>query len=187
MQYALNKVYPWIKAYAVENGVFGVMTYAKNGKRGEFTPIGENIPWHPYADTLGVFYVHDNGDIFEIVRNDMLPDGMTENELYETACQNLLRDVEFQIQQANYGGWGVLCGGNFEASSILLLNVMNAIGEQYGGDFYFAVPARDMMITAAENDKKQIKELKKAIKNITKNGEFPLSTAIFKWEYKAAQ
>lgn len=132
-EYDVNNFYPWIKAYVAENGVFGVMIYEKNGKQGEFTPIGENIPWHPYADTLGVFYVHNNGDIFELVRNDMLPDGMTENALYETACQNLLRD---------------------------------------------------MMITAAENDKKQIKGLKKAIKNIMKNGEFPLSTAIFKWENK---
>lgn len=184
MEFDLNKVYPWIKSVTEENGSSYITSYAQNGEQGEKHVISENIPWHIFGDDVGVFYVFDNGDNFTLVQNSMLPEGMTEDELYGTACRNLWNDVEFRIQQTNYGSWGVLCGGNFEASSILLLNVMNTIGEQYGGDFYFAVPARDMMVTAAADDKEQIAGLEQMVDNIVKNGESPISRTIFQWEYR---
>lgn len=184
MEFDLNKVYPWIKSVTVENGISYITAYAHNGTQGEKYAISENIPWHIFGEDVGVFYVFDTGESFTLTQNSMLPEGMTEDELYDTACRNLWNDVEFRIQQANYGGWGVICGGNFEASSILLLDVMNTIGEQYGGDFYFAVPARDMMVTAAADDKEQIVGLKKCIDRIMENGESPLSATIFRWEYE---
>lgn len=184
MEFDLDNVYPWIKSVTEEDGSSYITAYAQNGEQGEKHAISENIPWHIFGEDVGVFYVVDNGDRFTLVQNSMLPEGMTEDELYDTACRNLWDNVEFSIHQTNYGGWGVICGGNFEASSILLLNVMNTIGEQYGGDFYFAVPARDMMMTAAADDKEQIAGLERIIDNIMKNGESPISRTIFRWEYK---
>ncbi len=181
----LNKVYPWIKSVESGGETSFITAFAENGREGRRIPIDEDLPWHVFGEDVGVFYVFDMGDRFTMAQYSMLPEGMTEDELYETACLNLMRDVEFHIQQAKYGGWGVICGGNFEASSILLMDVMEAIGEQYGGDFYFAVPARDMMVTAAFGDKEQLEGLEKIIDNIFENGYSPLSKTIFKWEYKA--
>lgn len=183
MEINLNKVYPWIKSVGSDGETNFITAFAENGREGRRFPISENVPWHVFGEDVGVFYVFDTGDNFTMAQYSMLPEGMTEDELYESACLNLMRDVEFHIQQTKYGGWGVICGGNFEASSILLLNVMNTIGEQYGCDFYFAVPARDMMVTAAFGDKKQLEGLERIIDNIFTDGESPLSKTIFKWEY----
>lgn len=184
MEFDLKKVYPWIKSVAVEDGASFITAFAEKGREGRRFPISEDIPWHVFGEDVGVFYVFDTGEQFTLAQYSMLPEGMTEDDLYETACLNLMRDVEFRIQRGKYGGWGVICGGNFEASSILLMNVMNAIGEQYGGDFYFAVPARDMMVTAKVGDEEQFKGLERIIDNIFTDGEGPLSRTIFKWEYK---
>lgn len=183
MEFYPKKVYPWIKSVSSVGETSFITAFAEQGGEGRRFPISEDTPWHVFGEDVGVFYVFDTGDRFTLARYSMLPEGMTEDELYETACQNLFRDVEFRIQQAKYGGWGVICGGNFEASSILLMNVMNAIGEQYGGDFYFAVPARDMMVTAKVGDEEQLKGLERIIDNIFTNGESPLSKTIFKWGY----
>lgn len=180
----MSKVYPWIKSVVSDGGTSFITAFADNGQEGRRYPISEDIPWHVFGEDVGVFYVFDNGDRFTMAQYSMLPEGTTEDELYETACRNLWNDVEFHIQQANYGGWGVICGGNFEASSILLLNIMNTIGEQYGGDFYFAVPARDMMVTAKVGNEEQLKGLEQIIENIFTDGDCPLSKTIFKWEYK---
>lgn len=184
MDFDMNKVYPWIKSVAVEGEKQYITAYADNGREGRKFPIGEDFPWHVFSEDVGVFYVFDMGDRFTMAQYSMLPEGMTEDELYETACRNLWNDVEFRIQKGNYGGYGVICGGNFEASSILFLNVMNTIGEQYGGDFYFAVPSRDMMVTAKVGDEEQFKGLEQIIENIFTDGDGPLSRTIFKWEYK---
>lgn len=179
MDFDMSKVYPWIKAVRGNK----IILYPEQGRNGVEVEIGEDIPWHNFADTLGVFYVYDTGDRFAIVSGGMLPEGMTEDELYIKACENLWNDVRFRIEKATWGGYGVICGGNFEASSICSLTVLNTIAEQYKSDFYFAVPARDMMITASVDDRKQIKGFKRCIDRIMKKGEFPLSSAIFKWEY----
>lgn len=182
----MNKVYPWIKSVGSDGETQYITAFAQNGQEGRRFPIGEDFPWHVFGEDVGVFYVFDTGEQFTMAQYSMLPEGMTEDELYETACRNLWNDVEFRIQRGNYGGWGVICGGNFEASSILLMNIMNTIGEQYGGDFYFAVPARCMMVTAAVDNEEQLKGLEQIIDNIMENGDSPLSRTIFKWEYNGA-
>lgn len=184
MGFDMSKVYPWIKTVADDGGTKYITAFANNGQEGRRFPISEDIPWHIFGEDVGVFCVFDMGDRFTMAQYSMLPEGMTEDELYDIACRNLWNDVEFHIQQAKYGGWGVICGGNFEASSILLLNIMNTIGEQYGGDFYFAVPARDMMVTAAVDNEEQLKGLEQIIDNIMADGDSPLSRTIFKWEFK---
>lgn len=181
MSLDMNKVYPWIKSVTTDGETRYITAYADKGKNGRRFPISEDIPWHVFGEDVGVFYVFDTGDSFTMAQFSMLPEGMTEEELYGIACRNLWNDVEFRIQQAKYGGYGVICGGNFEASSILLLNVMNTIGEKYGGDYYFAVPARDMMVTAAVDNEEQLRGLEQIIENIMNDGECPLSRTIFRW------
>ena len=182
MSIDMSKVYPWIKSFSVteDGGAHYITAYADNGKEGRRFPISEDIPWHVFGGDVGVFYVLDTADSFTVVQYSMLSEGVTEEELYNTACRNLWRDVEFTVQPTRYGGWGVVCGGNFEASGILMLDVMNTIGEKYGGEFYFAVPARDMMISAADNDE-QLNAMEQMIEEIMTNGDSPLSRTIFRW------
>lgn len=181
MSFDMNKVYPWIKSVADDGGTKYITAFADNGKEGRRFPISEDIPWHVFGGDVGVFYVFDAGDSFTMAQYSMLPEGTTEDGLYDIACRNLWNDVEFRIQQTKYGGWGVVCGGNFEASSILLLSVMNTIGEKYGGDFYFAVPARDMMVTASADNDEQFGAMEQMIDDVAENGESPLSRTIFRW------
>lgn len=187
MEFDLNKVYPWIKSVGSDGATSYITSYAEQGGEGRRFPISEELPWHVFGEDVGVFYVFDMGEQFTLAQYSMLPEGMAEDELYETACRNLWNDVEFRIQRGKYGGWGVICGGNFEASSILFMDIMNTIGEQYGGDFYFAVPARDMMVTAKVGDEEQLKGLEQIIENIFTDGEYKLSKTIFKWEYKGGE
>lgn len=171
----LDKVYPWIKCMEgepTENGLISVV-YSDDKE------YKVSLPQHVWMADLDVLYVIDRGDHFEILQSNLLPDGIDEQLLFEIACNNLNRDIEFRAVGTNWGGLGVICGGNFEASSICLPHITEFIGEQYQKDYIMAVPARDMMITALADDEEQITGLKESVKRIMKDGDHCLSKKLF--------
>lgn len=101
MEFDLNKVYPWIKSVGSDGATSYITSYAEQGGEGRRFPISEELPWHVFGEDVGVFYVFDTGEQFTLAQYSMLPEGMTEDELYETACRNLWNDVEFRIQRGN--------------------------------------------------------------------------------------
>lgn len=170
----LDKIYPWIKQ--VENAKTGglINVIANDG-----TQITVSLPWHFWMGDLGVFYVVDDGESFQMVQTAMLPEGMDEAVLFERACENLLRDIEFRICGTNWGGAGIICGGNFEAASLCCPGIWAFVAQQYQEDFIVAVPARDVVILAPASDPDRVHNLKVTANQILSGGAHTLSSKLF--------
>ena len=176
MSINLDKVYPWIKQ--VENIQTGGII---NAVAADGTQVDVSLPWHLWLGDLGVFYVVDDGESFQMVQTAMLPEGMDEAALFERACDNLLRDIEFRICGTNWGGAGIVCGGNFEAASLCCPCIWAFVAQQYQEDFIVAAPARDVVILAPASDPDRVHNLKVTANQILSGGDHTLSGKLFSY------
>ena len=64
-----------------------------------------------------IFVIKRNADVFEVLKDSMLPPGCDIEDVYSKACENLVRDVEFVIGNTWYGAFAVLADGHHEASA----------------------------------------------------------------------
>lgn len=171
-----DKVYPWIKQ--LEGSMDGdEITFTAN----DGTTAKAQVPWHLWMADLGVFYVIDDGDRFQMLQSNMLPEGVTEDQLFEKACNNLLRDVEYRVAETNWGGNGLVCGGNFEACAICIPGIAEFLGQQYQEDFIMAVPARDVILMVPAGDDARVHNLKVTVKSIMEGGDHTLSKHLFRY------
>lgn len=171
-----DKLYPWIKQVDSDKKGDEFNLIANDGQEATV-----RLPWHLWMADLGVFYVIDDSEAFAMVQSGMVPDGMTEDALFEKATENLLRDVEFQMVPTNWGGSGIVCGGNFEACAICIPGIAAFIGQQYGEDYVLAVPARDVVIMAPASDEDRIHNLKVTVRNVFESEDHPLSKHLFRY------
>ena len=76
------------------------------GRMGERGCSPEDTPLLSFVDGLmTVFVIQKEEEVFEILKDSMLPEGMTPEEIYRTACENLARDVEFVFSNTLFGGF----------------------------------------------------------------------------------
>ena len=96
-----EQIYPWIKAELTDS-------QALNGKH--FSE--EDAPVIGFLGDLNVVFAIKRGeDIYEILKDNMLPPECDIIKLYHKACENLNRDVEFVIANTWYGGYGIVADG----------------------------------------------------------------------------
>ena len=103
-----DKIYPWVKESLIDHHVLN----GKNISPAD-TPLISFV-----GDLMIVLVIHRGNDSYEILKDNMLPEGCNIEELYHKACQNLARDVKFVISQTLYGGYGIIADGYHEASSL---------------------------------------------------------------------
>ena len=144
-----DKIYPWVKETLVDHT-------ALNGKyiSPKDTPIISFV-----GDLLIIFVIERGEDKFEILKDNMLPPGTNIEELYQIACQNLVRDVKFVISNTMYGGFGILADGHHEASSLCFKHIWSLCAEQLDDDIIIMVPAKDMVLFVPASNQKQIEDM----------------------------
>ena len=103
-----EKIYPWVKSELTDS-------QALNGKH-----ISEKDTLVvSFMEDLSVIFVIKRGeDVFEVLKDNMLPPDCDIEELYHASCENLIRDVEFVIANTWYGGFGIIADGHHEASAL---------------------------------------------------------------------
>lgn len=131
-----DSIYPWVKQSLVDH-------VALNGKY-----ISEkDTPLVSFAGDLMVAFAIKRGeDIYEIVKDNMLPDNCDIEQLYYTSCENLARDVEFVIGHTMFGGFAVMADGHHEASSLCLKHIWKVCAEKLNDDLIIMVPSKDMVL-----------------------------------------
>lgn len=108
-----DQVYPWIKNELTD-------TQALNGKH--FSE--KDAPVVVFLGELKIiFVIKRNADVFEVLKDSMLPPGCDIEDVYRKACENLVRDVEFVIGNTWYGAFAVLADGHHEASALCLKHI----------------------------------------------------------------
>ena len=144
-----DKIYPWVKESLVDH-------VALNGKyiSPKDTPIISFV-----GDLMIIFVIERGEDKFEILKDNMLPPDTNMEELYQIACQNLVRDVKFVISNTLYGGFGILADGHHEASSLCFKHIWSLCAEQLDDDIIIMVPAKDMVLFVPASNQKQIEDM----------------------------
>ena len=145
-----DKIYPWVKESLVDHA-------ALNGKfiSPKDTPIISFV-----GDLMIIFVINRGDDKFEIIKDNMLPPETDMAELYQIACQNLVRDVEFVISNTMYGGFGILADGHHEASSLCFKHIWSVCADKIGEDLVIMAPAKDMVLFVPASNQKGIESMR---------------------------
>ena len=145
-----DNIYPWVKESLVDHA-------ALNGKfiSDKDTPIISFV-----GDLMIIFVIKRGEDKFEIVKDNMLPPETDMEALYQLACQNLVRDVEFVISNTMYGGFGILADGHHEASSLCFKHIWSVCADKIGEDLVIMAPAKDMVLFVPASNEKGIESMR---------------------------
>lgn len=114
-------------------------------------------------------YVVDVGPQFQYVQNCHLAEqGVTANELHDIALRNLLHTVADEIDVRRFEhACAVVCGGNFEASLLLIDSLWEMVFEELvAGPIAAAIPARDILVFCAAGNPRGIAELRDVIERV---------------------
>lgn len=150
-----DKIYPWIKVvYAPdEEDISPTLEIELNGSDQE--PV-----YQDWLGNLAIFYAVDEGEQFSLLFKEDLPDDLSIEELHDIATSNLDRDVEFTFNQTNFGGYGLIAGGDHEAGSLCLGGIWEWCSEELNDSLVVAVAAKDMVMMVPASDNEKISELK---------------------------
>lgn len=144
-----DKIYPWIKEELTD-------LHALNGKH-----ISENdTPIVSFIGGLKIIFVIKRGeDVYEVLKDQMLPPECDMEALYQKACENLVRDVEFVIANTWYGGFGILADGHNEASSLCFKHIWQVCADKLQDDMLIMVPAKDTVLFAPASNEEAVAKM----------------------------
>lgn len=170
-----SKIYPWVKAF-VDN--------TDNPKALlQIDLPDENFPiWRTWLGDLAIFYVADMGDRFEIILKNHLPKNISVEQLHQLAIENLSRDIEYKLNETNFGAYGLIADGNHETSSICLPEIWDWIAGILNDNLIVAIPTKSLIMMAPETNIDKVSNLKIVVHKIFKEGEHLLTRNIFKFE-----
>lgn len=133
-----EQIYPWIIQSLTA-------PQALNGKR-----ISEkDTPLISFVGDLMVLFVIKRGEeTYEIIKDNMLPPDCDIEALYQMACGNLVRDVEFVIGNTMYGAFAILADGYHESSALCFKHIWNVCVEKLEDDLLIMVPSKDTVLFA---------------------------------------
>ena len=145
-----DQIYPWVKGELAD-------TKALNGKY-----ISEkDTPVVSFISGLRIIFVIKRGeDVYEVLKDNMLPPDCDVEALYYTACENLVRDVEFVIANTWYGGFAILADGWHEASALCFKHIWQVCVDKLEDDLVIMAPTRETVLFAPASNEKAVAKLK---------------------------
>ncbi len=170
-----DKIYPWIKVFWLGDDD-PRNTPIQIDLNADDSPIKKN-----WLGDLAILYVADMGNNFQVILNRDLPKDISEEQLHKIAIDNLNRDIEFKLHDTNFGGYGLVAGGDHEAGSICLPEVWGWLSEHLNDNLIVAIPAKDIVMLVRESDVDKISNLKIFVHEIFKKGERLLTKNIFRF------
>ena len=140
----LSKIYPRIKAFIHEDPNESVIELSL-----EDGPI-----YKPFAEELGIFYMLDTGDNYQMVQNKNLSEEITIDKIHEKALTNLAIAIS---DKTNIDGdpsdvMMVTNGGNFEATMLLMDFLWEQLQPVFNDEICVAIPANDLLFISAKNN-----------------------------------
>lgn len=145
-----DQIYPWVKGELKD-------TRTLNGKY-----ISEkDTPVVSFISGLRIIFVIKRGeDVYEVLKDHMLPPDCDVEALYYTACENLVRDVEFVIANTWYGGFAILADGWHEASALCFKHIWQVCVDKLEDDLVIMAPTRETVLFAPASNEKAVAKLK---------------------------
>ena len=145
-----DQIYPWVKGELAD-------TKALNGKY-----ISEkDTPVVSFISGLRIIFVIKWGeDVYEVLKDNMLPPDCDVEALYYVSCENLVRDVEFVIANTWYGGFAILADGWHEASSLCFKHIWQVCVDKLKDDLVIMAPTRETVLFAPAMQKEAVGKMK---------------------------
>jgi uncharacterized protein YtpQ (UPF0354 family) len=171
-----DKIYPWIKVMYEPGETIP-------DSKHEITFDDDDQPIkQTWLGNLSIFYVVDTGDKFTLIQKRDLTDVWTINKIHEVALTNLDRDVEYKFTKTNFGGHGLIAGGDHEAGALCMTGIWEWCSETIDDNLIVAVPAKDIVMMVPEKDIEKIDKLKEMVTDIFKDGERLLTKQLYKFD-----
>lgn len=163
-----DHIYPWVKGKLTD-------TKALNGKY-----ISEkDTPVVSFINGLGIIFVIKRGeDVYEVLKDHMLPPDCDVEALYYRACENLVRDVEFVIANTWYGGFAILADGWHEASSLCLKHIWQVCVDKLKDDLVIMAPSRETVLFAPASNEEAVSKLIEHGRQAYDQTKDPISTGL---------
>lgn len=143
-----ENIYPWVKNEMKDSRALNGKHMSKNTAAIAFV-----------GDMKIVFAIKRGRDSYEIVMDNMLPPDMDMGKLYHTACENLVRDVEFVIGNTWYGAYSIIADGIHEASAVCFKHIWNVCVEKLKDDLIIMVPCKDTVLFAPAGQRGVVEEM----------------------------
>lgn len=164
-----DKIYPWVKTELSDSDTL-------NGKH-----ISEKDT--PVVSFLGelkiIFVIKRDEDVYEVLKDNMLPPDCDIEALYHHACENLVRDVEFVIANTWYGGFGILADGRHEASALCFKHIWLVCVDKLKDDLVIMAPTKDTVLFAPASDKKAVEQMKEHAESAQAQSRDKISMAMY--------
>ena len=150
-----NKIYPRLKKNWSKKPLEEVSLLAVNEH-----DYGD-MPMFRIWDSYIICLMQDSGSVYSYLTYDALPQGIDVAALRDKAFENLSRDVSFRYEQSknNKEIFGILCGGNFEAESLLFKGIWTELGEKFDDDLMVVAPTKDMVLFTKAGSRKHCNQL----------------------------
>ena len=144
----LQKVFPRIKGLFDSEHLDPVQTSIEIQVFDNESPVIK-----PFAESLGICYMVDNGHSYEVVQNRHLSDDLTIEKLHEVALTNLATAIsdKTQVNGDPKNIMMVTNGGNFEATMLLVDFLWEQLEPVFNDKICVAIPANDLLFIAGKN------------------------------------
>lgn len=137
-----------------------------------------------YNDQLIIAYAQNNDKGLAFLTGDDLKElNVSMDSLKKVAILNFDKALpEIKTQQDGSGLYGVIAGGNFEATLLLMPYMWNNKNSfNVKGDFIIGIPNRDILLVAGSEDAASITKMKEIIAKSYTGGDHQVSPDLFKW------
>lgn len=135
-------------------------------------------------DTVVVFVIDLPQMTVSITTEQMLRWGLSIDDLEEMARHNLDRyspSLEVQIVESKEGGRAALLSeqDGYDAARLLLSDLFSRLAPSLGGNFYVALPARDMFLAFSAEPEPFVRRLHDRVEHDFKRLPYPISAEFF--------
>lgn len=109
--------------------------------------------------------------------------------LLNKALFNLIAKVNLPVKilQPPSGFFMPIWGGNYEASLILIPEVMETLEEMAEGDLIFSVPCRDLLFLTSETYENAVEVLSEQALKMYNTGSYQISPHIYRWKKESIE
>jgi hypothetical protein len=152
---------------------------------GEALPLDSQPVARATSGAFVVFYALDRGDDFIFVtRGDMAKAGLTLHELHAIGLRNLAQQCNgnpgLTLLPQPEGHFGLVMGGNFEASLVLLDPLWEEqLKEHIPNGAIVGIPARDMCVFCDAKSRGGIAKVHEIVKRAHARGDHVISNKLF--------
>ncbi len=135
-------------------------------------------------ETIVVFVIDLPQMTVSITTEQMIRWGLGIEELEEIARSNLDQyspELEMQLVESKEGGRAAILAqqDGYDAARLLLSNLFPTLAPKLGGNFYVALPARDMFLAMSADPEPFVKRLQDRVLHDYKRLPYPISSELF--------